>query len=112
MNELNLEKVNEENEKGRKAKIQSEVYVNEEVRILVESDGVKTIQIANGIKEGEIVWKNNGYYTGYKALIKELKKILTDMSLLKSNKHTLDTMLSTLKDSDEYMEDKFEKLGL
>ena len=108
----NFEQENEvEGVEDNKIKKQAEksyiTVVENQIRITVESDGVKTVQTANGEKDGEIVWKNDGYFTSWKSLFKDVHNTLVTQHLLRKANHSLLDLKNILEEKYKFLKEEF-----
>lgn len=100
--EVDSKKVRKQAEKGY-------VTVTDEIRIMVEDDNVKTIQIANGEKDGEIVWKNDGHFGTWSSVLKDLHETVVTKHLIRKVNSNLLELKASFDETSLFLRNQFKK---
>ena len=95
--------------KVRKPVERGYVTVTDEIRIMVEDDNVKTIQIANGEKDGEIVWKNDGYFGTWSILLLDLQETVVTQHIIKKVNVNLLELKEIFDETGRFLKSLFKK---
>jgi hypothetical protein len=98
--------------RGRKQSEKSIVTVTDTIRILVEDDGVLTVQIVNGEREGEVTWKNDGYFTDWVITIQYVHTLLVNSRILRNSKLNLLELKDIFNETKTYVINLFEKINI
>ena len=97
---------------GKKVRKQAEkgyVTVTEGIRVMVEGDNIKTIQISNGDKDGEIVWKNDGYFGSWSSVLADLHETVVTQHIIRKVNVNLLELKEIFDETGRFLRSLFKK---